>query len=407
MKKDRVTVKVLPDIRRKKGKGKFPLKLRITHKGDRRYYATGLDANEEEWAAINGPNVKGDFRRIRAEIVEIETKAEGCAEKILPFSFKQFEREFFEKGIRYESLRSAFDAQIEQLEANDQWGTASSYRTACNALYRFKAKISLEDVDVEFLQKFEKWVLKEGMSITTVGIYLRALRTIINIAIDSGSFRKDAYPFGKRKYVIPTGRNIKKALAIGQIKQIFDYPTQPGSTLELAKDFWIFTYLCNGINMMDIAQLRWKDIDERSIRFIREKTKRTKKGDPLTITAARNSHINAILAKWGRTGAGPDGNVFNIVAAGGSPKVARAKIQQFTKLVNTWMKRIGEDLGFGLTLTTYVARHSFATILLRSGAPITFASQSLGHSNVITTQKYFAGFDLESQAEYTKVLVNF
>jgi len=197
MKKDRVTVKVLPDIRRKKGKGKFPLKLRITHKGDRRYYATGLDANEEEWAAINGPNVKGDFRRIRAEIVEIETKAEGCAEKILPFSFKQFEREFFEKGIRYESLRSAFDAQIEQLEANDQWGTASSYRTACNALYRFKAKISLEDVDVEFLQKFEKWVMKEGMSITTVGIYLRALRTIINIAIDNGSLGRMPIPSGR------------------------------------------------------------------------------------------------------------------------------------------------------------------------------------------------------------------
>jgi len=181
MKKDKVTVRVVPDVRRKKGEGKFPLKLRLTYKGDRRYYGTGFDASDEDWAAIIGSMPKGDLRRVRAEIVEIEKKPEDCADKILPFSFKEFEKAFFDKGIRFESLRSAFEAQIEQLEADDRWGTASSYRTACNALYRYKTKISLEDVDVDFLQKFEKWILKEGMSITTVGIYLRALRTIINL----------------------------------------------------------------------------------------------------------------------------------------------------------------------------------------------------------------------------------
>ena len=67
---------------------------------------------------------------------------------------------------------------------------------------------------------------------------------------------------------------------------------------------------------------------------------------------------------------------------------------------NNWMKEIGKDLGFNLTLTTYVARHSFATILVRGGAPIAFASQSLGHTSILTTQKYFAGFDLKTQAEY-------
>ncbi|HVU97311.1 MAG TPA: site-specific integrase [Puia sp.] len=407
MKKGRVNVSIVPDARRKKEGGKLPLKLRITYKGERRYYGTGFDANEEEWAAINSAGPRGELRRIKAGIAEIEKKAEDCIEKIVPFSFKQFEKAFFGKEIQFETLKLAFKAQIEQLESNDQWGTAAFYRTACNALHRFKAKIALEDVDQDFLRKFEKWILGEGLSITTVGIYLRALRTILNIAIDKGSFRKDAYPFGKRKYVIPTGKNIKKALAIDQIKKVFEYPTPSGSFLEQAKDFWILTYLCNGINMMDIARLKGKDIDAKSIRFIREKTKRTKRGDPLIITAARNPHVNAILAKWGKKSPAEEEYVFGIIEDSDTPKVARAKIQQFTKLVNKWMKRMGEDIGFNLTLTTYVARHSFATILLRSGAPMTFASQSLGHSNVITTQKYFAGFDLEAQAEYTKALVNF
>ena len=71
------------------------------------------------------------------------------------------------------------------------------------------------------------------------------------------------------------------------------------------------------------------------------------------------------------------------------------------------MKRVGHDLGFDLKLTTYVARHSFATILVRSGAPLALASQTLGHSNITTTQKYFAGFELKAQAEFTKALMNF
>jgi integrase/recombinase XerD len=71
------------------------------------------------------------------------------------------------------------------------------------------------------------------------------------------------------------------------------------------------------------------------------------------------------------------------------------------------MKRMGEELGFKTSLTTYVARHSFATILVRSGAPLAFASQSLGHTSILTTQKYFAGFELAAQAEYTKALIDF
>src|SRR6185437_270152 len=147
MKKDRVSVAILPDIRRVKEEGKYPLKLKITYKGERKYYGTGFDATDKEWEAISQGNVRGDLRRVKLGVAELEVKATAVAEKIVSFSFKQFEDQFFEKSLRFESLRSAFDAQIARLEANDQWGTATSYRTACNALYRFRGKIHLEDVD--------------------------------------------------------------------------------------------------------------------------------------------------------------------------------------------------------------------------------------------------------------------
>ena|SRR5690606_27009738 len=80
------------------------------------------------------------------------------------------------------------------------------------------------------------------------------------------------------------------------------------------------------------------------------------------------------------------------------------KVLQFIKVTNKWMKRIGTALGFGLSLTTYVARHSFSTMLLRSGASVEFISESLGHSDIKTTQFYLGGFDLDAKKEMMKAL---
>jgi integrase/recombinase XerD len=160
--------------------------------------------------------------------------------------------------------------------------------------------------------------------------------------------------------------------------------------------------------MNDIARLRWNSINPETIVFEREKTKRTKRDSAVKIIALRNDRINAVIQKWGKKDPGnSNAFVFNVIEEYDNAEVARKKIQQFIHVTNGWMKKLGEDLGFDLKLTTYVARHSFATILVRSGAPLALASQTLGHSNIATTQKYFAGFELKAQAEYTKALMDF
>ena len=72
MKKDRVSVAILPDIRRVKEEGKFPLKLKITYKGERKYYGTGFDATDQEWEAITQGNVRGDLRRIKLGVLGVK-----------------------------------------------------------------------------------------------------------------------------------------------------------------------------------------------------------------------------------------------------------------------------------------------------------------------------------------------
>jgi integrase len=397
----------VPDNRRKNNENRFPLKLRITHKGNRKYFSTGYNVTSEEWEIINSINAKGKLREIKNNIVIIENDARNCCNSIIPFSFIHFEKEFFDQRMQYENVKSAFDVYIKDLKTNGQVGTASSYQTSCNSLHKFKPRLQFDDITKEFLQKFENWLLSQDYSITTVGVYLRPLRAVINLAKDNGIVKPEHYPFGKRKYVIPTGKNVKKSLSKDQIKQIFNYQADVDTNIDRAKDFWIFSYLCNGINMMDIAKLKWKNVDSSTITFIREKTKRTSKGNPITITAIRNEHIDRIIRKWGTKVSDKENYIFNVIDKNDSLEDARKKTQQFTKVNNKWMKRIGEELGFEIKLTSYVARHSFATILVRSGAPLAFASQSLGHTSVLTTQKYFAGFELSAQAEYTKALINF
>lgn len=409
MKQDNVHVKIVPDIRRIKTGAKFPLKLRITYKGERKYYATGLDVSDEQWEIINSAEVKGKFQKIRIEMAEIERKALDCVAKIVPYSFVVFEREFFRAAPGEQTLAMAYENYIAELRSNEQYGTAKSYQDSNNTLKRFRpCKLRFEDITKEFLNDFEKWMVEKGRSLSTVGIYLRPLRTIFNIAIERGVVRPELYPFGRRKYVIPTGRNIKRALNIDQIRQIAQYKTEPGSSLEKAKDFWMFSYLCNGMNMADIARLRWSNVSAETISFQREKTKRTKRDNPITIVVVRNARINELIQKWGRAVAKPyNGYLFDILDVADQGEPARLKVELFTHFVNEWMKDLGKELGFDLSLTTYVARHSFATILVRSGAPLALAKQTLGHASIATTEKYFAGFDLAAQAKYTKALVNF
>lgn len=272
---------------------------------------------------------------------------------------------------------------------------------------KYKNNLRFEHITKEFLQGFENWMLSNGRSITTVGIYLRPLRSIMNIAKEKEIIDSKAYPFGKRRYSIPTGKNIKKALSIEQVKQIFDYEVVLGSSMEKAKVFWVFSYLCNGINMTDLAQLKQKDVHPTYITFIRQKTKRTTKGNPITITVPRNRYIDQILNNWRIKTLLPDDYIFGIIDKHDCSEKRRKKIKQFIVVTNDWMKRMGDELGFDIKLTSYVARHSFATILVRSGAPMKLASQSLGHQSITTTEKYFAGFDLNVQAEYARALTNF
>lgn len=406
-----VTTSIIHDKRVQRKDGTFAVKLRITFNREQKYYPLNVSLTPEDWEKTQAPKPRGEYKDHQTFFSKVEQKAIEIIREIDPFSFQIFEKKFNQKTDRSKDVFFYIETYMARLKTEGRVGTADSHKCSYNSFKSFlksknRKNLHFADITPDWLQDYENWMQENGKSQTSVGIYLRNLRTIVNVAIEDGTLNKEFYPFGKRKYVVPAGRNIKKALTLKDIKKIIDYQTKTQPE-EKAKDFWIFSYLCNGANMKDIALLKWKDLDSKRIVFVRAKTARTTKQDLKPIIVMLIPEIKVILDKWGVKSNNSEDYIFKIIDKSDSPERALAKIRQFIKNVNGYMKRIGNELELELNLTTYSARHSYATVLKRSGVATEFISESLGHKDLRTTENYLDSFEDDVKESYQRKLLNF
>ena len=404
-----VTTSMILDTRREKINKKYPVKLCVNYITKAKYYGTRIDLTKLEFQALFAKRLTRESNIIKNNLHIIEGEAKDLIRILKPFSFSGFEKKFGQTSTQKGQLAFLFQQQINQLTKEERLGTASSYQCSINSLLSFKSNISLEDITADFLNDYEVWMTEiNSSSITTVGIYLRALRSIFNEAIERGFILKENYPFGKRKYQIPTGRNIKKALSMKDIEKLYFYAPDASNEREArAKDFWLFTYFGNGINMKDIALLKYKNIQGEYIVFERSKTHRTTRTYPRPITIFINPEMRQIISRWGNPQNSEEGFIFPILEANADALRKRKLIQQFTKMINKWTKRIAEKLDIPIKVTTYTARHSFSTVLKRSGVSTEFISEALGHSNLKTTLSYLDSFENETKKQFAFNLTKF
>ena len=156
--------------------------------------------------------------------------------------------------------------------------------------------------------------------------------------------------------------------------------------------------------MKDLALLKYKDIDGESITFIRSKTSRKINRAvivPMTV------EIGRLIDRYGNKPSLPDQYVLPILSNGMTPDQKRNAIDNTVRLINNQIKVIAENIGITTNITTYTARHSFATVLKRSGTSIEFISESLGHHNLNTTENYLADFEMDKKREMAAILTNF
>ena len=301
------------------------------------------------------------------------------------------------------ALNDAFRAKIEALKAEERIGSMLAYKDTLRVVEEFAGNgIDFRTITPDWLRRFERHLL-ETKNLTTVGIHCRNIRAIINEARRAGIVKESQYPFGRGRYEIKVGVAHKKALTLEQIGQVVRY-TDGTETTEKYRDLWFFIYLCNGINVADLVQLRFRNIIDGEICFIRQKTQRTTAA-MREIPAVLTPEMQAIINRWGNP---PEPDNFIFPYLNGTEDAMRRKTitTDLTRRINRRMKLIGEAVGID-GISTYTARHSFATVLKRSGANIAFISESLGHNDLKTTEHYLASFEKEERQKNANLLTKF
>ncbi len=413
------------DTRRKKGKNTFPLKLRLYHPPStkEKLFRTGYYFTIAEYdqavklrPAKGGNKIRKERKAEISEILHVlRNKAELILKNLPNFSFEAFEKRYYNKSAAL-SIGDYYQTKIEALEQEGRVRTAENYSLSYRRLKgyinlsRIKKldDIPFEKISVGFLKKYEKYLVNEGCSLATIGIYLRPLRAIFNLAINdpNSGLRESMYPFGKSQYQIPTGQNVKKALSPEQLKTLFESKPE-NDQQKKAKDFWFFSYLANGMNFKDIAELKYGNLSDNRISFYRAKTQRTTKSNPKLIQAMLPVFALNVIEEYGNKNSKSEDYIFPILSQSDSALQAANKVKDFTRFVNQHIKKLAMENGITDEISTYWARHSFTTQAIRKGASMELLQESLGHKSLSTTQNYFAGFSNDVKQKLSESLLNF
>lgn len=403
-----IYTKIILDTRKLLATGVYPVKIRITFNRQQKYYSTGFKMTDKEFEETMKPNPGKKYQAKRLQLDHQDLKVKNIISKLDIFSFSQFEEKLYENKNAAKDIYALYEEIIQAKSNEGKISTAINYRCSMKSLKAFKPRLTFVDVTPAFLKTYEKHLLSEGKSISTVGIYIRPLRAILNEAINRKYLPRDHYPFGLKKYIIPESRNIKKALSREDFKKLIQYdPANHRSFEARAKDFWLLSYLCQGINPKDLLLLKKENIDGDFIRFIREKTKGTTRSGITEITVPILPEIRQIINKWKHQD-GSSSYLFGFVKDDMSPLDIYKTVQQFVKNTNKHMGKIAGRLGIEKKVTCYTARFQFTKALVDADVSIEYLRQCLGHQSSVTTQRYIGSFENARKFEIaSKHLLNF
>lgn len=401
-----VSVLTVLDARRAKKDGLFPVKIQVVFRRKQKYYSTGKNLSREEWERLLKAkskalteireDIESSFSNVKHQINELIQKGDFSIETLNLRLGRQ---------VKDMDLHSAFTLKMRELEDNEQAGTYLNYQSALKSLESFGGtNIPLNRISVDWLKRCERFWLSQGKSYSSISIYLRTLKCILNRAVRDGFLKESSFPFGKNKYEIPQGCGRKLALTLMEIKKVMSYQDGTRDTEEF-RDLWVFSYLCNGINFMDLLFLRYSNIIDGEICFVRSKTSRTSKHNR-EIHAIVTPQMWEIIHKWGNPKVSPQTYIFKYASEKESAFERIKLVRRIVTKCNRRLKKIAENTGI-IQLTTYTARHSFATVLKRGGAKTSYISESLGHSNLAVTENYLACFEKEERIKNAQLLTDF
>lgn len=238
-----------------------------------------------------------------------------------------------------------------------------------------RADVRLSDVTAALIREYERWLRGNGVTRNTMSFYMRELRAVFNRAARKYGLVVEN-PFAD----VYTGndRTAKRNITRATVQQIINLDLSRRKGLSFARDMFLFSLLARGMPFVDIAYLRWSDIRGRTLTYCRHKT-----GQPIKLSL--EPQALAIIERWHVPGSDL---VFPILDAALDGAQMYRQYRSALSLHNKRLRQISELVGGDVHLTSYVARHTWATLAWECDIPLSEISVALGHTSERTTRIY-------------------
>lgn len=378
--------------------GENPLMIQISKDGKRKYQSLGVSVNQKFWDFSKNkpkPNCP-DGSLIQKIILDKVTELQ---KQILEFNSVQKDYSVTtllnnkKSVISEKTVGEFYKGLLIQFEQSNKTGNRLIYKGSMISIKTFsKGRLNFlfSDIDTDWLNKYEKWLRNKGNKETTISLPFRTLRSAYNKAIETKSAKKTNYPFDEFKVGKFDVSTSKRAISKDEILLIKQADlSKETESVKFAKDIFVFSYLCGGINFTDIANLKPENISDNRLHYIRQKT-----GKKISIQISPDAM--QIIENYKHI-TEQTGYLFPIL----NEKIHVTALQKQNRIhkilgkTDKGLKQIAELCKIRTNLTTYVARHSFATVLKKSGVNVSLISEALGHSDLLTTQIYLDSFENE------------
>ena len=399
-------IKLSLDTRRQKKDASYPVILRLTHFRKTTSISLGQSVQKEFWDNKN-EKIKRAFKgtssvsKLNNQLLKEKTRAVDIINDLYEkdelnyLSILQLKSKIV-KTASFDSFFEFSKSIVLELRKAERFGNANTYYAVIKVLEKFTDgnDIKFNEINYDFLKRFESWHFSRGNSINGLSAYMRTIKAILNRAIKADVISLDAYPF--THYRIKTTPTEKRALDIKSIKSIMLLKLEETDSLFHYRNYFLASYMLYGVSFMDLAFLKVENIIDNRIKFQRKKTS---KPYDINITAQLKEILSFYLKNKRKSDF-----IFPIVKRD-TFELQYKDVLWARKRYNKGLKEIAKKCAIEQRLTSYVSRHSFATQAMLQDVPLQAISAMLGHNRLSTTQIYLKSLPSEILDNYNKKLV--
>jgi len=279
--------------------------------------------------------------------------------------------------------------EIGRLKDSLSYSTLENYKTALRALKQYlKQDVRIDQINKITIKGFERWLRAKNLCINTTSCYMRSIRALLNrMDINSKEHAFDGIYTGRVK-------TEKRAIAETDIISIKRLKLRPGSFQTLTRDIFLFCYYAMGMPFVDVAFLRRSQIYGNQLVYHRHKTGQrvVVPIEPCMLEIIERYHSDSEYIF-------PFLNSLN-------PQIA---YQEYLKKLNSYnrsLKSIAKKAGLTSRLTSYTARHTWASIAYGYNIELPVISKALGHSNPRTTLTYIKDINDNRLAQASHMILS-